>query len=192
MANSTKPAEQIQLRRKRARIRPPKAYAQVRDLPALRHDNEAQRPRYVYFIRSSGYVKIGTAIDVRARMASIKASNPHPIEIICIIPACEDTERRLHERFKPLRHKGEWFKPDKAIDAFLKKVHRHGLDKALDGASCPDCGGYIYERDIDTWDPRAKQFTGVIHHCYICRQCKSAWGEEAPQAPSPTEQGNSC
>jgi hypothetical protein len=177
--------------------RPLKAYTQVKDLPPLTANSGDARRRYVYFIRCSGYVKIGTAIDVRARMASIKASNPNPIDIIAIIPASDDTEKRLHERFHPLRHKGEWFRPDKAIDAFLKKVQRDGLDKALDGTSCPECGGYIYERDLETWDGHTKKFTGVVHHCYICRQCGSAWGEEAAKAPdaagfSPTEQGNSC
>jgi len=166
-----------------------KSYTQVKDLPPFYQGSAEQRRRYVYFIQCSGYVKIGTAIDVRARMASIKASNPHQVDIIAIIPASDDTEKLLHERFKPLRHKGEWFKPDKSIDAFLKKVQRHGLDKALDGMSCTRCGGYIYERDLETYDGRTKQFTGVVHHCYICRQCGTAWGEETPRKADQAETG---
>ena len=73
------------------------------------------RVHFVYFIKSTSYVKIGYSQLVRDRLMNIQASNPHKCSLIKLIE-CEskreaiEMERTLHVRFDNCKHRGEWFK----------------------------------------------------------------------------------
>lgn len=87
------------------------------------------KQRHVYFIQCGDFIKIGTAIDVGARIRSIRASNPHPIEVLRVIPADDALEKDLHKRFAQSRHRGEWFKPSQDLADFISGVTPETMDK---------------------------------------------------------------
>lgn len=89
------------------------------------------KQRHVYFIQCGEFIKIGTAIDVGARIRSIRASNPHPIEVLKVMPADDDLEKDLHKRFATSRHRGEWFKPSRELSDLIANVSVANLDKLV-------------------------------------------------------------
>lgn len=68
-------------------------------------------PGFVYLLEAvgSGRVKIGYGMDVERRVAGIQTSCPFDIRVIATCKGSPDLERRLHEHFKDLRLRGEWF-----------------------------------------------------------------------------------
>src|SRR5690606_15106974 len=60
----------------------------------------------VYFIRLGPYVKIGTSVDVMARIGALSLS---PGNLLAVIPGSYDVERQTHQRFARLRAFREWF-----------------------------------------------------------------------------------
>jgi hypothetical protein len=82
-----------------------------------------------YIIRCRPFIKIGMAVDVEARFRSLQASNPHPLEMVAIIPGGRAVERALHVQFAAYRHRDEWFREEAALARWIK-------------AGCPfDAGG---------------------------------------------------
>jgi hypothetical protein len=75
----------------------------------------------VYVIRCNEYVKIGKAADTTRRIAALQASNPYPLEVIAIITDGNGhaLERELHSRFAGCRHRGEWFRVEGEIEAWI-------------------------------------------------------------------------
>lgn len=76
--------------------------------PALR----PRRPTRVYFLHDpvSATIKIGSATNVRARVATIQACSPVGLTLLCDVPGGIDLERQLHRRFAAERLHGEWFR----------------------------------------------------------------------------------
>lgn len=77
----------------------------------------------VYYIKRGGLVKIGTTIDMTARMAVLD-----PDEILATEPGSYDLER---ERLKQFRHllakRAEWFYPGEDLLSHIAEVAaRHG------------------------------------------------------------------
>lgn len=74
----------------------------------------------VYFLEcNSHFVKIGWSTDVLARMNSLRASNPYPLEISALLDGGRDLEQRLHREFASLRTNGEWFVFAGSLQRFL-------------------------------------------------------------------------
>jgi hypothetical protein len=71
----------------------------------------------VYFIRAGegGPVKIGTAIDVRARFSTLQTGHYERLTLIRQVEGAEAQERWLHAQFDTLRIRGEWFRFDPAM-----------------------------------------------------------------------------
>ena len=73
---------------------------------------------YVYFIQegrgSHGNIKIGKANNVDKRLNSLQTGNPRKLTIMasikckCVLDALK-LEKRLHNKFKANRVRGEWF-----------------------------------------------------------------------------------
>lgn len=69
---------------------------------------------YVYFIKpvgKPGPIKIGCSQSPDARLESINAWAPHPLEMLVSIPGSFELERRLHTCFSAFHSHGEWFHP---------------------------------------------------------------------------------
>lgn len=67
----------------------------------------------VYFVKSQALdlVKIGYTNDLNTRMSQLRAESADMLEIIRAIPGRLDAEFWLHEYFRHMRLRGEWFVP---------------------------------------------------------------------------------
>lgn len=78
----------------------------------------------VYFVRCGSFVKIGRAKDVKARIASAATFVPYELELLHLEPTSPDQlaarEAAYHVQFAALRHRGEWFRLDGALQSFLE------------------------------------------------------------------------
>lgn len=78
----------------------------------------------VYFVRCGGFVKIGHAKNIKTRLKGIETLVPFPLALVHHVP-CETTadactiEQQFHDRFRRHRHRGEWFRLDEPVRAFL-------------------------------------------------------------------------
>lgn len=77
---------------------------------------------YVYFARSADLVKIGFSKSVPKRVRSIATACPTEIEVMKIIPGTNQTERYFHTHFSGYRQKGEWFRLEGELAAFLSVI----------------------------------------------------------------------
>lgn len=83
-----------------------------------RTHHETEPAALIYFIANhrAGMVKIGTAVDVGKRLASLQCGSPDPLELMGSFPGGLNEEARLHARFGPLRARGEWFRSSSDLD----------------------------------------------------------------------------
>jgi hypothetical protein len=100
----------------------------------------------VYFIRTGAegpFVKIGTAIDVQARLCDLECASPFPLVLIREIPGGYLTERWLHARFADRRVHREWFSycdemldilPPELVDTPPADRRAEALNRAIAGA----------------------------------------------------------
>jgi hypothetical protein len=78
----------------------------------------------VYYIRRSSMIKIGTTVDLRARMAVLL-----PDEVMAIEPGSYSLEAARHRQFRKLRVRGqrEWFHAGPLLQQHIMKVRsEHG------------------------------------------------------------------
>lgn len=80
----------------------------------------------VYFVACEGYVKIGLSSNVVQRFRTIQVANPFKVEPLGFIAKsspleAEKLEVQLHERFKPERIHGEWFRYSQDLGDFISE-----------------------------------------------------------------------
>jgi hypothetical protein len=75
------------------------------------------RPDKVYFIRAgeSGPVKIGTAHNIAVRLNSLQNGHYEQLVVVRLLDGDRHLEMRIHERFRHLRIRREWFRFDPAM-----------------------------------------------------------------------------
>lgn len=85
----------------------------------------------VYVIQAGdGPCKIGTAKDVKARLASLQIGAHEPLRLIAVYVGSFPHERLLHQHFKAFRLDGEWFNlrlPDALSEIELEPLDVPGL-----------------------------------------------------------------
>jgi hypothetical protein len=88
-------------------------------VPATKRKGE--RPNYLYAIAAegTGFVKLGIAVDVDARLKSLQCSSPSKLHLLASRIGTYADERTLHERFGEYRAEGEWFRNEGALADFL-------------------------------------------------------------------------
>lgn len=74
---------------------------------------------FVYFLRTGDVVKIGFARNVHRRVRSMTTALSEAPEVLKVIPGTDETERYFHAHFDAYRQKGEWFRLEGALAAFL-------------------------------------------------------------------------
>lgn len=101
-------------------------YARAEDPP--RAENPAyvapgRASTWVYFIQDShsGAIKIGKANRPEKRLKALQTGAPYPLSLLGVITADESTESTLHERFGHLLIRGEWFRPEPELLAFVNR-----------------------------------------------------------------------
>jgi len=67
---------------------------------------------YFLLAPSEGLVKIGTSTDPMGRMKDLRTMNAAAVEPLVVLRI---SEIELHEKFKHLRHHGEWFRIDSGM-----------------------------------------------------------------------------
>jgi len=91
-----------------------------------KHNIDLSPPKpCIYFIQcgDDGPVKIGVTINLPARLRDLQAANPYELKVLTVIEdGGQKQERELHDRFKHLEIRREWFKPDKELLSFVDEV----------------------------------------------------------------------
>lgn len=102
------------------RMRPIKRIRQLNDKIVeigLTNGQVARNDEVVYLIRAAnGLVKIGFTNNLARRLHNLNSASPLDLKVIgCIKTAIAETiEAELHERYRHLRIRGEWFQLDDA------------------------------------------------------------------------------
>lgn len=101
--------------------RPARAIESRRALDVARG---ASSEGFVYFIQAgeAGPIKIGWTKSVPARFSALQAGNAEPLRLLAVLPGRISYERALHSRFAGLLIRGEWFRPDKGLLAFIREA----------------------------------------------------------------------
>lgn len=77
----------------------------------------------VYFIQCGRFVKIGMSQCIQQRLAEVQVMNPVSLRLarVELLSAAEllPREMRLHDRFAEYRHRGEWFRIEGRLAAYL-------------------------------------------------------------------------
>lgn len=76
---------------------------------------------YLFYNKESNLLKIGRSGRTKSRHKEVCKSEGTELEILFDIPGIGYTELSVHEKFKDLRVKGEWFKYDESIINFYKE-----------------------------------------------------------------------
>lgn len=77
----------------------------------------------VYFLQhncSNNYIKIGKSGSVVGRIQELRVSTPYKLTLIA--QSANYNEVELHEKFKHLRVRGEWFKPEPELLKFIQTI----------------------------------------------------------------------
>ena len=91
------------------------------------------RPKYVYFIQlqnEENLIKIGQSRRVLKRINELRYSHKDHIEVLLITKSRtygKITEKHLHKLFREFQVNSEWFKPDKLIFKYIKKIKNLNL-----------------------------------------------------------------
>lgn len=86
---------------------------------------------YVYFVRAGDRIKIGRATDVGRRFLVIQALHAYELSLVLSIPAHAALEAAIHRRFKHLKERGEWFRLEPDLAAFILAVKQGANPVAL-------------------------------------------------------------
>ncbi len=89
-------------------------------------DQPNSAPRFVYFIRSGEFVKIGISDDPTDRMAELQVGNPVTLALEASVQTLTPwlDEDVLHDRFDSKRVRGEWFRLSTAtVMAVVKELN---------------------------------------------------------------------
>ncbi|MGN6147077.1 GIY-YIG nuclease family protein [Rhizobium sp.] len=75
--------------------------------------------RHVYFVKMGEFVKIGFSAGVMSRMKNLNVGFPQTAELLAVIPGTKRTEVCFHQIFAGLNTKGEWFRFEGELEAFM-------------------------------------------------------------------------
>jgi hypothetical protein len=78
----------------------------------------------VYFVKNGerDRVKIGFSVRHSVRLSTLQGASPDALTLLGVIPGTMQLERKLHQRFKAYRVKGEWFRVEGELANFLKTL----------------------------------------------------------------------
>jgi T5orf172 domain len=107
--SSTK--EQAAAASARWRAKQPLAYQQARERYLKRKKGDG-KPRLYFIQAASGPIKIGfTTKTPEGRLAELQAGNHEELKLLGVRLGTKAEEAALHEQFRHLKIRGEWFQP---------------------------------------------------------------------------------
>jgi hypothetical protein len=87
---------------------------------------EARRPRivgkHVYLLRDGDLVKIGYASSINRRISHLQTSSPRSLTLLGVVRGGRKTEQMLHRKFRDYRVRGEWFRIEAELAAFIEEL----------------------------------------------------------------------
>jgi len=88
----------------------------------------------IYFIENGqdGHIKIGYAKAPEKRLKELQTGTPYPLKILKTIEGDRKAEQAFHTVFGYCRVKGEWFKPDQKLKAFIENEY-HNISESESG-----------------------------------------------------------
>lgn len=90
--------------------------------------------RWIYFLECDGLIKIGCSQDPQRRQYRLNTGNPKAIQWLGAVPGSRRDEAALHRRFRHVRVRGEWFRPDEELRAVIGVSLSVGAIPPLEGA----------------------------------------------------------
>lgn len=85
---------------------------------------------YLYVIIGIDCAKIGRSLNPRQRLRELQAGHDTDLELVAAVPCHDSLEAALHERFKHLKRKGEWFALTEELAQFIADL-QNGKNPAL-------------------------------------------------------------
>lgn len=79
---------------------------------------------YIYFAQSGDAVKIGRAVDPCQRVRDLQTAHAGELVLLAAVAGHQSLEGAIHTRFAHLRTRGEWFRLDENLVAFIDLVQR--------------------------------------------------------------------
>lgn len=79
-------------------------------------------PLFTYFIRDGDAIKIGKSMAPVLRMQNLQSSSPRPMKMLAMVPATVASEPECHQRFEHLHIRGEWFRAEPDLLAFVRQM----------------------------------------------------------------------
>lgn len=77
----------------------------------------------VYFIQCGDHIKIGVTGSVQKRLKALATAHHQELTLLAVIEnAPGDLEFSLHNRFAALRVKGEWFRAEPELLAYIEEI----------------------------------------------------------------------
>ena len=75
----------------------------------------------IYFIQSGdgGPIKIGRTANVKSRFKRLQIASPDVLTMLAVLDGHSTMEVALHKRFQDLKIRGEWYRPDAALLAWI-------------------------------------------------------------------------
>lgn len=97
-----------------------------KSVPAPRRPKVPRPPRLrvsgVYFVQAGDRIKIGMGVCIASRIGDLQVGSASRLKCLGYIECFDSmvsTERELHTRFAGLRLRGEWFRDDPELRAFI-------------------------------------------------------------------------
>ncbi|HEY2848342.1 MAG TPA: GIY-YIG nuclease family protein [Gemmatimonadaceae bacterium] len=103
--------------------------------------------RFVYFIATGDLerVKIGLAVNPRARLYELQIGCPERLHLIASAEGDRSDERKLHEHFRESRLKGEWFSRTDELIVLMGLLNPWRIRIPLDAADVKPLRGWFRE-----------------------------------------------
>ena len=78
----------------------------------------------VYFLQESGMgaIKIGITCNLERRLSQMRSNTPHEITVLGTVHADEKLERYLKRKFSFALIRGEWFRPNEELSAYIEET----------------------------------------------------------------------
>jgi hypothetical protein len=76
----------------------------------------------VYFATDGQLIKIGYAKKPLKRLSTLQTGIAHRLHLLAAMHGSIQMERHIHDRFKAIRHRGEWFRAEPQLLRFIRQV----------------------------------------------------------------------
>jgi len=84
------------------------------------HEHGFVTSNEVYFIELGNFVKIGFSGSPRLRLKDLQTGSPYDLKLLYTFPGGEVSEGMLHELWRSIHCRGEWFHKTPALLAYIE------------------------------------------------------------------------